>query len=53
MTPTDEFLGRRRVLEPRYRSIKYKNKIGFGHVIINFEEKLSGSKLDIRIKSIT
>ena len=23
MTPTDEFLGRRRVLEPRYRSMKY------------------------------
>ena len=25
MTPTDEFLGRRRVLEPRYRSMKYSN----------------------------
>ena len=25
MTPTDEFLGRRRILEPRYSSMKYQN----------------------------
>ena len=28
MTPTDEFLGRRRIPEPRYRSMKYENLNG-------------------------